>query len=532
MNNNFKSIFKPVAFILSKNKIDDKSYFFSDKINNNTIQIDDWFLKIWFIGSFEKSIENGFKFCFSFPKTNNLLDRNLIISETNKKITIENDWLGSIPVFFNKKEQIISTIPDLCLKDKSFDEEGLINFLEFGYSVFEHTPFKDVEFLRYYSSLVIVGDIIKVKFKDDPLLNTEVFKNQSTSKEAIDLIKEYITDVERKVLGNIIIPTSGGYDSRLLNWGINDKSRIRSFTYGLSKNQNESHEVVFAKKISEILNINWKQIELSNFNSYINDWHKMFGFSTHLHGMYQIEFYKKITSLKDFNDKSTVLSGIIGDAWAGSFKNFNVLNERDLIKLGYSHGIYLDKSFFKRESKNSIRNNYFEQNKESINNPKFQVVSMMRIKLMLLSYLTSVPEYFGLPVWTPFLNFNIAITMLRLPNEERENREWQRIFFKSESLDIENMNLKFSTINLLNHNAAKKSNFESIHPYTFKNVLKTRKIEKLNKKINNQNIVLELLLTKLKLRSVLKRIGVRKIGFLGNLSNYYILKAIEKSINK
>ena len=528
MNSSIKSVFKPVAFVLSKDKIDAKGYFFSDKINNHTIKVKDWFLKIWFIGDFEKSIEN--KINFSFPKSNNLLDRNLIISETNKIITIENDWLGSIPVFYNTKDLIISTIPNLCLKDNLFDEEGLVNFLEFGYSVFERTPFKNVEFLRYYSTLIIEGSTIKVEFKDDPVLNPELFNKQSTSKEAIDIIQEYITDVEQKVEGDIIIPTSGGYDSRLLNWGVNDKSRIRSFTYGLSKNQNESHEVVFARKISKILNIKWKQIELSNYNNYINHWHKMFGFSTHLHGMYHLEFYKKITSLKDFSNRSTLLSGIIGDLWAGSLKKIDILSEKDVNKLGYSHSITLDNSFLKRKLKNSIKKKYFKKNKELINNPLIQVVSTIRLKMILLSYLTSVPEYFGIPVWTPFLNFNIATTMLRLPMEEREGREWQRKFFKSESLDIENMNLKFSVINSLNQHAANKFNFEPIKSDTFKNMLNIRKIEKLNKNINNQNMFWEFLLTRFKLRSILRKIGINKIGYLGSLSNYHILKAIEKSV--
>lgn len=528
MNSSIKSVFKPVAFVLSKDKIDAKGYFFSDKINNHTIKVKDWFLKIWFIGDFEKSIEN--KINFSFPKSNNLLDRNLIISETNKIITIENDWLGSIPVFYNTKDLIISTIPNLCLKDNLFDEEGLVNFLEFGYSVFERTPFKNVEFLRYYSTLIIEGSTIKVEFKDDPVLNPELFNKQSTSKEAIDIIQEYITDVEQKVEGDIIIPTSGGYDSRLLNWGVNDKSRIRSFTYGLSKNQNESHEVVFARKISKILNIKWKQIELSNYNNYINHWHKMFGFSTHLHGMYHIEFYNKIVSSKTFDHNSILLSGIIGDAWAGDIKHVNIHNEKDLIKLGYSHGIFLDNSFFKKKISNSIRKEFFDKNNKYLNKPLYQIIFMMRIKIMLLSYLTSLPEYFGIPTSTPFLNFKNVINMLSLPKKFRKNRKWQFDLFKKNNLDVEKMNLSYSTLNSLNQHAANKFNFEPIKSDTFKNMLNIRKIEKLNKNINNQNMFWEFLLTRFKLRSILRKIGINKIGYLGSLSNYHILKAIEKSV--
>ena len=45
-------------------------------------------------------------------------DRNILISFENDKIIVENDWLGSIPIFYNQKENIISTLSNFCLKDK------------------------------------------------------------------------------------------------------------------------------------------------------------------------------------------------------------------------------------------------------------------------------------------------------------------------------------------------------------------------------------------------------------------------------
>ena len=529
MNNNAKTVFKPVGFVLSKEEMDIEGELFSDNVTFLNTKVRDWYLKLWYIGDFQKSTHSKCPYYFSFPQSSNLLDRNLIISETNNGITIENDWLGSIPVFYNKKDCIISTVSNVCLKDKSFDEEGLRSFFEFGYSVFERTPFKDVGFMRYYSTLVIERDVITVEYKVDPALNLELFKAQSAPNEVIQIIQDYIIDAEQTVAGDIIIPTSGGYDSRLLNWGVNDKSRIRSFTYGLSENQHQSHEVVFAKKISEILDTDWSQIELSNYNNYINDWHNIFGFSTHLHGMYHLEFYKKITSHKDFNSNSTLLSGIIGDAWAGSVETSNISSERDISKLGYSHGLFLDKRFLKSKTKNLLSKKYFEQNKESLNNPQFQVISIMRMKMILLSYLTAVPEYFGVPVWTPFLDFNVATAMLRLPAHQRKNRRWQGDFFRSIKLDIENMSLRYSTVNSLNQQVAKNFSFEPIRGEDFENFLEISRVDQLNKSINNQHEFWEPVLTKLKLRSILRRIGMKKIGYLRILANYQILKAVEKS---
>ena len=121
--------------------------------------------------------------------------------------------------------------------------------------------------MRYYSSLIIENNVIKIEYKNDPVLKLGLFNSKTKSEEVMSSIKDYVNNIEDEVSGNIIIPTSGGYDSRLLNWAIGDKSRIRSFTYGISGNQKNSREVVLAKETSKRLKTKWEQIELSNFNN-------------------------------------------------------------------------------------------------------------------------------------------------------------------------------------------------------------------------------------------------------------------------
>lgn len=533
MNKKNDSVFKPIGFSYSEKKISKNFEYPSEKISIYSTKVNDWYFNLWYIGEINENKINNSKYTFSFPETNSLLDKNLIICKTNDKVTIENDWLGAIPVYYNLKDKIISTIPDLCLNNNSFDEEGLNVFLEFGYSAFEKTPFKDVQFMRYYSSLIVANNVIKIEYKNDPVLKSGLFNSKTNPEEVMSSIKEYVNNIEDKFSGDIIIPTSGGYDSRLLNWAIEDKSRINSFTYGISGNQKNSREVVLAKEISKRLKTKWEQIELSNFNNYIEDWHRIFGFSTHLHGMYHMEFYDKIINKNELDNNSTLLSGIIGDAWAGSLKTVKISNSKEINKLGYSHGLSLDNSFYKSTPKNKIQNKFFEENKMSINDPLIQVVTMMRLKMILLSYLTTVPESFGIRTWTPFLNFDIAVQMLSLPEEMRINRKWQEEFFKAKGLDVETMNLSYSRVNLLNHTGASKYKFSPIKEEVFKGLLKSSKIKNLNKRINKSHKLLEFILNNLKLNSVLRRIGIKKkFGYLKVLSNYYVLKAIEKSIKK
>src|SRR5262249_49239140 len=150
-------------------------------------------------------------------------------------------------------------------------------------------PIKGVKYLRHSSRLAITNGKIQVQYEDDPI--EKLVAGITQEEEVLHLLRSTIQQWEHSFEGNIIIPTSGGYDSRLLNEMIQDKARIRSYTYGISNVQSESYEVVYAKKIAEILGTGFKQIQLGNFHNYLEEWDALFGISTHAHGMYQMEFY-------------------------------------------------------------------------------------------------------------------------------------------------------------------------------------------------------------------------------------------------
>lgn len=283
---------KIIGFLITKEKKELDIDFFDVGLKTIELFHSNYYIYLWGVGDIENyKIDD--KYSLSFPLYNNLLDRNVFISFENEKITIENDWLGSIPVFYNPKELIVSTLSNFCIKDKTIHNEGLSNFCEFGYSVFEQTMFEDVKFMRYFSKLIVSDNGINIEYKSDPVLDKEFLSKQTTTEDLVSLMQEYVSDIENNIDGDIVLPTSGGYDSRILNYLVKDKKRIRSFTYGISKDQNKSTEVVHAKKISEIYNTQWEQIELKNFHEYIDKWIKVYGISTHTHGMYHIEFYTK-----------------------------------------------------------------------------------------------------------------------------------------------------------------------------------------------------------------------------------------------
>ena len=250
---------KIVGFLITKeNKIFNID-FFNVGLRTLKLEHNGYYVFLWGIGDIENYKINN-KYFLSFPINNSLLDRNVLIYLEDENIIIENDWLGSIPVFYNPKEKIVSTLSNLCLKDKTISHEGLANFCEFGYSVFEQTMFEDVKFMRYFSKLIITSNGIKIEYKNDPIHDPSFLDGVTTPDDVIAQMKDYLGKIEKSMDGDIIIPTSGGYDSRMLNYLVDDKSRIRSFTYGISKDQSLSTEVVHAKKLSEIYKTKWEQI--------------------------------------------------------------------------------------------------------------------------------------------------------------------------------------------------------------------------------------------------------------------------------
>src|ERR1035437_6767067 len=86
-----------------------------------------------------------------------------------EELVYESDWLASRPFFYNVKTGAASAnINDLIdLENVEFDPEGFNDYLDFGFSVFEHTPVRDVRLLRYSSRLYRGPQGLRVEYLDD-----------------------------------------------------------------------------------------------------------------------------------------------------------------------------------------------------------------------------------------------------------------------------------------------------------------------------------------------------------------------------
>jgi hypothetical protein len=458
-----------------------------------------------------------------------------ILHQKKKNILFETDWLASKPFFYNLKNGLASSnINNItnCNTSINFHPEGLQNYLDYGYSVFGQTPLENVKFLPPSSRLFRQHDgKLIVEQMNDPV---EKWIDYSLSEnDIIDLIQERVQKWEKNLPSNqeIILPLSGGFDSRLLLWCLRDKSRVRAFTYGLSSNQDRSIEIVHAKALAKHFNLNWKQITLGEYHNYFSDWNQEFGISTHAHGMYHIEFYNKIR--ENLNGDLPFLSGIVGDAWAGSILPLEIKSKEDLIKLGYSHGICANSKFLKINKKSEISQHFFNINNKKLLDNRFQIITVIRLKIFLLSYLMRLPSLFNFKPWTPFLDIDIAIAMLNLPQTRRTNRQWQRDFFEKVGLNLESQKLKSNRRNTLNLHAMKKVRLNPLNVILLSSIFEKPYIEWINKNIfiNPLREFYFLLLSTPKIGVVLQRLGIKNT----NLKAYYAylcLKPIENLLKK
>jgi hypothetical protein len=137
-----------------------------------------------------------------------------------------------------------------------------------------------------------------------------------------------------------------------------------------------------------------------------------------------------------------------------------------------------------------------------------------------------------MPAWTPYLNFDIVKSILNLPDEQRKNRNWQRSFFKSVGLNLEDMNLKSDKSNRLGYEVAKNSNLEPLDVELLSKFIEKKRLIEINRYLEGISVY-EYLKNELlfipKIGGLLRRLGFKN-EFLKALYEYYVIKAIEKGL--
>lgn len=347
------------------------------------------------------------------------------------------DWLASESLFYNTKTLKISKNINEVIDFEHFDwdADGLCNYLDFGYVVFGKTPVKYVHFMRPNAELVLKNNqLVEEVNQQKETLIFEQLEVPTQSEKVIDQMISNIQTWEAQKNTPIVCPLSGGLDSRFLVHAISNKQSLKCFTY----DSYEQHEINKAQMLTDIKKVHWQSIHLQNNINYLSAWCDLFGVSSHAHGMHMFNFFTIIEQTLHLKADKRLISGLIGDAWSGAVNIDKIESPQDIARLCLTHGLRADSRFCKIQNKKNLYNiQFFEENRQKLLNHRYRVIETMRNKIMLLKYLLNVPQTFNYETYAPFIQQEISLNMLRLPDKQRNNRAWQREFFKKVDLDIE-----------------------------------------------------------------------------------------------
>lgn len=355
------------------------------------------------------------------------------------------NWCGAKPIFYNVKTGAKSYLMDEVIdwNDAKIDLEGLYYYLRNGYSCFGKTFVKNVCFSRPWSRE------LDGRSADDFYTFLEKITGSSTIDTALDSIQSSILQDTRHYQ-NIVLPLSGGLDSRTLAKLVEDKSNTLAFTYNLIEPESKCHENGIARLVSNKLDIAHTTLRLKNPYHFLDYWFEDFGYCAQAHGMYHYDFFSQIRSYAPRN--CVVLSGIVGDAWSGKIKKKSPNHDSDLLDFGYSHGQAIPQGAIKLNLELSAMREEFSRFSPYWDNRKFRLFYLISTKMMLLRFLLLAPIKNSFDVASPFIDLEVCANILNLNDHDWTSRAWQRRWLSENDLSFSQIYtmLKFSTRNDMN----------------------------------------------------------------------------------
>ena len=410
-----------------------------------------------------------------------------------RTLVYESDWLASRPFFYNVRTGAAShRINDVIdLGALEFDPEGLNDFLDFGFCVFERTPVRDVHMLRYSSRLWREADgRLTVERLDDPAYAR--LEQRSTVEEVLALAEARINEAAGTA-GEVVVPTSGGYDSRLIDLLLHDRSRLRAFTYGTSDDPRHSTEVVKARELAQRLGFRWELIRLEGVHGYFADWDDLYGVATHAHGMYHLDFYNQIRGR--VAPGSPLISGACGEWFEGDDPEVRViprLDSVDDVLTVFRYGrMCADSRFSRFRSRREGIHRLLEEAPRIRDEMLPRVFTVVRLRLTLLSYLLEAPRRLGFTPHAPFLDFDLAMAMLTLPDEERQERAWLQRLFAEAGVDLETDPLPADDRNTLNLRAMRRQPVRPLDPGLLAEVVDPEYVRAVNRDVGHLGLAWE-----------------------------------------
>ncbi|CAZ95796.1 asparagine synthase C-terminal domain-containing protein [Zobellia galactanivorans] len=270
-----------------------------------------------------------------------------IILHVGDDLFIVTDAVRTFPVFYTQEENTFH-VSDSCevLKKKygsGIDTRAEGEFLGFGYCIREKTLLKNVfqvqagEFLKYSVS----DKKLEKTFYTD-YLTKEVFLAPTFSELQSTLVNILEKLVDRMMLyigkKQVVLPLSGGYDSRLIACLLKSRGveNVICFTYGAQY----SPEVLISKKVAKELGYKWHFIEYTqevipkDYTSSLA-FERYHSYAANYSSVFLLQDFFAIKELKEKNiisEDSIIIPGHSGDFLAGSHLSKFDENNKDRSK--------------------------------------------------------------------------------------------------------------------------------------------------------------------------------------------------------
>lgn len=299
----------------TKNTISFKGYFYVDDLFYEKDNALNYLLNIKCFKQFLKKVTGVFT----------------ILKKDNNSLIIINDITRSFPIFYAKNK-----------KEYFFSDD--IYFLQTQLETIEFDPFSEIELKasnHVYGTKTLVKNVYQTQsseyliFDNNELKEQTFYYNYSIKKESnsslVELKEEAISSIENsfkrlvKSLDQktIVIPLSGGFDSRLIATMLkkHQHKNVICYTYG----RKDSFEIKNSKRTATALGFKWYFIEYNAalIDNYLHsdDFKEFSKFSGKLSSMPNLQEYfavKYLTEQQLIPTNAVFISGYAGDLLGGS----------------------------------------------------------------------------------------------------------------------------------------------------------------------------------------------------------------------
>lgn len=385
-----------------------------------------------------------------------------LVYQNENQLIASVDHIRSHPIFYGKMNNsfYLSDCAEWVREkvgDLNMDEDAKAEFQLVGYVTGRDTLYKNVKQLQAGECLSLLnGELELSRYYRFLHMEPSEYDEEKLLSDLDTVAKESIQRLIKYANGRqIVVPLSGGYDSRLIAALLKETGyeNILTFTYGIKGNK----EAEYSKKVADALGLEWRFIEYTN-ELWSDSWHtaerkayQVFG-----SGWSSIPHIQDWLAVKIMKQQSMVepnaifVPGHTGDFISGGhipknlFNDFNAkYNIKDVFEAIYSkhyslvnnHSMIEGKNSFFKKVLNGMEVNTVETAYEFADT--FEKWEWQERQAKFIFNSVRVYEFFGYDWWIPLWDKEFIRFFECLPLELR-NHEWYKQYVQNKYLSNSN----------------------------------------------------------------------------------------------